>query len=388
MSKNYGLPIPFIESILKLHRQNTDSGWTALSGKMDSILTEAVEEVLELYSLKVPERIPASLLEELGDYVAAGLKPWDSDTIRRKKIEAAVRGHKRRGSWTDDAKPKIDAISGGDSQIVRSFDKDDWILCGDGTEPPAYYWAALGCDGVDFGLGISLIGAGTEMEVAGNIYIDLGPKMIRAPNLIQNPEDLTKWPDSYLVTVTLDGYFTEYAEPCQFSRVDCGITGWIWQPLTGITVVNPSFQAVLHKGSAITQSMLGVYDKTATIWRTRLNVDWTAKTVVIAGGSGSDLQTTWYDDETVWVSVRVTSLVIGNNNELQYYPENGPAGWGMITAIKMENGPSTDYFQIEIYDADKIQRIVEVLRDDITPAYMYVHLGYISAGVFIEYVMF
>ena len=118
MSKTYGLPIPFLESIPKLFRKDPDSGWTALSSKMDSILSTVVEEVLRLYSLKVPEQIPASLLEELGDYVAAGLKPWDSDTTRRKKIEAAVRGHKRRGSWVDDAKPKIDAIAGGDRKSV------------------------------------------------------------------------------------------------------------------------------------------------------------------------------------------------------------------------------------------------------------------------------
>lgn len=58
------------------------------------------------------------------------------------------------------------------ARIFRSYDQDDWILVGDGLTPAAFYWAALGADGVDDMLGIALIGKGDEIEVAGNIYID------------------------------------------------------------------------------------------------------------------------------------------------------------------------------------------------------------------------
>ena len=46
--------------------------------------------------------------------------------------------------------------------------------------PTAYYWAALGADGIDDDLGISLIGSGLEIEVAGNIYIDVDNAVLTA----------------------------------------------------------------------------------------------------------------------------------------------------------------------------------------------------------------
>ena len=140
---------------------------------VDSILDELKLETISLNDLIDPMKIPSGLLDNLGYYLSAGLVSTDSETIKRQKIATAIQGHKRRGSFNLDAKPKIDAIAAGDSVIIRSFDKDDWILVGDGLTPTAYYRAALGADGIDEDLGISLIGEGLEIEVAGNIYIDV-----------------------------------------------------------------------------------------------------------------------------------------------------------------------------------------------------------------------
>jgi phage tail-like protein len=151
---------------------NRDAKLTAFANKVDSILAYLKSDTLGLNTLIDPMRIHSGLLENLGFFLNAGLNPEDSEAEKRYKIAKAVETHKKRGSFNDDAKLKIDLIAGGNSSIIRSFDKDDWILVGDGNESSAYYWAVMGCDGID-GQGISLIGAGNEIEVAGNIYIDV-----------------------------------------------------------------------------------------------------------------------------------------------------------------------------------------------------------------------
>lgn len=150
-----------------------DSKLLAFIAKFNSILADLKADTLGLNTLIDPHRIPAALIAELGYYLNAGIQDQDSEAERRYKVATAVQAHKRRGSFNLDAKLKIDLICSGDSQIIRSFDKDDWILVGDGLTPTAYYWAALGADGIDDDLGISLIGEGTEIEVWGNIYIDV-----------------------------------------------------------------------------------------------------------------------------------------------------------------------------------------------------------------------
>lgn len=165
------LPKPFDNYVPKFFTR--DAKLTAYTDKMDSIMDDLSDDTLGLNNIIDPVQIPSNLLDEVGHFLSAGINAQDSEAIKRNKIANAVQGHKLRGTFAYDVKPKIDAIAGGDSQIIRSFDKDDWILVGDGLTPSAYYWAALGCDGVDTDLGISLIGEGMEIEVAGNIYIDV-----------------------------------------------------------------------------------------------------------------------------------------------------------------------------------------------------------------------
>lgn len=166
------LPIPFIDYIPQsFDRDNADL--QAFASKMDEIFEELKADTLGLNTLIDPFRIPPALLDNLGYLLSAGINQQDDEHAKRIKIAEAVQGHKRRGSWNDDAKPKIDSIAGGDSQIIRSFDQDDFILVGDGLTPTAYYWAVMGCDGIDTDQGISLIGSGYEIEVAGNVFIDV-----------------------------------------------------------------------------------------------------------------------------------------------------------------------------------------------------------------------
>ena len=172
------IPVDIDIYIPKFYRR--DAKLTAFILKVNSILADLKSDTLGLNTLIDPHRIPAALISELGYYLNAGIQDQDSEADRRYKVATAIQAHKRRGSFNDDAKPKIDLICGGDSVIIRSFDKDDWILVGDGLTPTAYYWAALGCDGIDDELGISLIGEGTEIEIWGNIYIDVDNNALSA----------------------------------------------------------------------------------------------------------------------------------------------------------------------------------------------------------------
>jgi hypothetical protein len=167
-----------------------DTKLAALTDLIDRYLGYWRDDLLGYETLIDPVRCPANLLNELGYFLNAGIFPQDDENQRRTKIAHAVSGHKRRGSFVYDAKPKIDAIAGGNSSIIHTSGLDDFILVGDGTEPTAFYWAALGCDGLDDGLGISLVGAGTEMEVAGNVYIDVDNPTLTATEIQQLVDEL------------------------------------------------------------------------------------------------------------------------------------------------------------------------------------------------------
>lgn len=165
------LPIPSFRFWPKIFQGDPRTASTA--AKMDTHLTAWGKDTLGLRRLIRPDECPSIFLGVFGYMLNAGILPLDSDQVKRRKIRDAIATHKIRGSWANDAKKRIDNITGLNAVIVTQTGLDDWILCGDGTEPPAFYWAALGVDGIDYGLGISLIGEGTEIEVAGNIYINL-----------------------------------------------------------------------------------------------------------------------------------------------------------------------------------------------------------------------
>lgn len=164
------LPIPFINFIPKIFKDDLRS--TTLANKVDTHLNAWKKDVLDINRLQRADEAPAEFLPWLGNLLSANLQDFDSERIKRRKIRDAVSTHKIRGTWDADAKIRIDNITGLDAQIFTAAGQDDWILVGDGLTPTEFYWAALGSDGIDDNLGISLIGEGTEIEVAGNIFID------------------------------------------------------------------------------------------------------------------------------------------------------------------------------------------------------------------------
>lgn len=165
------LPIPFEKYIPKFFER--DDKLEAFADKMDELMSSFKTDTLGLNDFIDSVKIKSGLLTELDFLLNAGVNQTDSDRIKRQKIAKAVQGHKKRGTWKDDAKPKIDAIAGGDAQIIQSTGNDDWIVPGDGLTPSAFYWATMGTDGVDDDLGIAIIGEGNEIEISGNIYIDV-----------------------------------------------------------------------------------------------------------------------------------------------------------------------------------------------------------------------
>lgn len=166
------LPIPLEEFIPKLLTLNPSDAGQALLDFWDEKYQELSDEIMEMYWFKLPERCPAKFLNELGYWLSAGILEVDSEMTKRLKIKSAVETHKIRGSWINDAKNRIDSITGYSAVIYSSPGQDDWIMVGEDSEPVNYYTASLGVDGIDDDLGISLIGAGDELVVGGNVYIN------------------------------------------------------------------------------------------------------------------------------------------------------------------------------------------------------------------------
>jgi hypothetical protein len=168
-----------------------DAKLIALTDLLDRYTGYWKADLLGYETMRDPFRCPSNLLDELGYWINAGIQPFDADYAKRVKIANAVKSHKKRGSFIYDAKSKIDLIAGGNSVIIHTTGLDDFIFVGDGSEPAAFYWAAMGCDGLDLGLGVSMIGSGYEREVAGNIYIDVDNPALTAIQLQQIVDELS-----------------------------------------------------------------------------------------------------------------------------------------------------------------------------------------------------
>lgn len=206
------LPIPFIDYIPAGFTRDTKL--IAFADEVDKVLNAILDETKELDNLFDPARTKAVVLDALGEYINAGVNDNDSEGIKRLKIYQAVASHKVRGTFIYDVKPKIDNIAGGDSVIFRAIDEDDFIFVGDGLTPSAYYWAALGCDGIDDGLGPSFIGSGMEIEVAGNVYIDVDNNALTAAEQTAIELDISDSVPGYFYVhigyVNVGGQFIEY----------------------------------------------------------------------------------------------------------------------------------------------------------------------------------
>ena len=166
------LPIPTINYIPKILRERATSETTALTDKMDTDIFAWFNDTKNIDQLLDVDQCPSSYLVFLGNMLSAGVQTIDSDRTKRQKIYSAIQTHKRRGSWVAHAKLIIDAITGYNAVRFITTDEDDWILCGDGSLEVGTSWAILGGDGTA-PYGMALVGDGTEVEIWGNIYIDL-----------------------------------------------------------------------------------------------------------------------------------------------------------------------------------------------------------------------
>ena len=169
------LPIPFENFIPKMLKDTatTDDRAIAFIAKINDLLEEWRDELIELYYLKSPERCPNKFLSELGYWLGANLLAFDTEAEKRIKIESAVRRNVNIGSWENDAKIIIDGIAGGDASIVTGYYTGDWIMWGKESTDFDDYTGTLGIDGIDDDLGLDLFGAFDECGIAGVIWIDV-----------------------------------------------------------------------------------------------------------------------------------------------------------------------------------------------------------------------
>lgn len=213
------LPIPTIDYIPKVFKDRATSETVSFTDEMDSHILEWFLDVKNIEQLLDVDTCPSQFLIYLGNMVNAGVQTIDSERTKRQKIFSAVQTHKRRGSWVAHAKLIIDAITGYNAVRYVITDSDDWVLCGDGELEVGTDWAILGGDGTA-PYGMALIGDGTEVEIWGNIYIDLHygvyTAVLSADQIAQIVNDIAMdivpaYVRVYLGYVPVSGGFTVYS---------------------------------------------------------------------------------------------------------------------------------------------------------------------------------
>jgi hypothetical protein len=147
-----------------------------LANKIDADLTAWKHDLLMLKYILRPDETPAWALDELGVLLNAGIKQYDSEKEKRRRIHDAIETHKLNGTWIDDAKKRIEGITGQTASLYSLIDVDDDIELGHLADDPDYYWGCEGINGVDDNLGYWEAGTLTEpfMQTSGIVYIDIG----------------------------------------------------------------------------------------------------------------------------------------------------------------------------------------------------------------------
>jgi hypothetical protein len=165
-------PESSIEAFPSPMQENPDAGTLALAAKLDTMLKGIFDDVDFIELLKLPEACPQQFLEEFGYMLQAGILPGDDDRTRRVKISTAVAGHKLRGTWVHDVKPKIDSITGASATLWNPIGRElDWPVR-IGGDPAPHAWMVRG-GGLD-AYGIIRTGTGCEVIIEGYVYIDVG----------------------------------------------------------------------------------------------------------------------------------------------------------------------------------------------------------------------
>lgn len=210
-------PYPALKYLPKQMQDDPDA--IALASALDRASAGMLEDILLLGERYNPESCPAEVLDELGYGLSASLYPTDSDATKRAKISGAIKAQKTRSTWQYSAKVALDAIvvplgSSGSSLWASWDDTAVWLLRGALPEEPDNYMASMGIDGVDLNLGIALIGEGTEFEVAGNVYVDLGISTLTAEQVALCVASLDDVAPAYMrvkLGYSVAGQFMAYA---------------------------------------------------------------------------------------------------------------------------------------------------------------------------------
>lgn len=167
------LPIPFRNYIPRILKQDfdTDEGGQALATKIDTHLLEWLDEIRDLKNLRNPVKCPAIILDILGYQLNAGIKNYDSERTKRKKIITSISNLKNRGLWNYDLKNRIDTITGTDSELVRVIDSGVWLQMCHELEDPDRYWGTIS-DTTDSELGLIIEDTTLNILTAGIIRIN------------------------------------------------------------------------------------------------------------------------------------------------------------------------------------------------------------------------
>jgi hypothetical protein len=168
------IPKPFKKYIPKLF--HSDSKTDNLANKADSQIQAWFKDAVDIQRLFRPDETKSSVLPYLNDYIYADFKTGDDDKTKRQKLQDAITFHKTRTLWSEDMRDDIGTITGTTPLLykISEADSDDWIELGNLSTDPTTYWGTEGKDdGTDDKLGKLELGVGLEVEIAGNIYIDL-----------------------------------------------------------------------------------------------------------------------------------------------------------------------------------------------------------------------
>jgi len=166
------LPLPFSKFIPKIFSNPDDTSMVALASKANDAVEDLENSIKNLMYLINCVRCPSIFLSELNYFLNAGIIQTDSDRQKRTKIFNAIQNHKLRGNWLDYVKPLIDGITGYDARLATTYSSVDWILIGNGEMETGNTWAYLGDDGTTEPRGVALVGAGDEIGIRGNIFIN------------------------------------------------------------------------------------------------------------------------------------------------------------------------------------------------------------------------
>ena len=330
------LPVYIEKFIPKIYRR--DAGLTALADKADTHIADWKADVLKIATLIDPARIPNNLLVEVGELLSAGIGTEDSDRIKREKIANAVPGHKKRGQWVGDVKPKIDAIVGGDAELFPVVGQDDFILVGDGNTLSTYFWSILGGDGTATDYGIRLVGEGDENTLKGVILIDTdGPTPVSIPddgifqaftNLVQDPTDLRAAGANWTSVNTTDELTDIEINGHKFTKIiNSGANpGYNQQALTDtFTNLILTGRVTIKKGSSSgNTTRFRVYNNTDPLGLFYINIDFdnypSAPTAPI---EGTLLDYEWIDSETLSLNIKCVALTdLTDDIQIRCYGSN------------------------------------------------------------------